>query len=116
MQTHLRGCFSMRAERRLVKQEHRAGSLPKLVLDRSPHNELLALGNDACWEIGAIRYERSRHDMHPFGNIIFVSIRCPYRLPQSLHQPTLELFVKRSTSTILSSLILFISLIGLPSA
>jgi hypothetical protein len=48
-------------------------------------------------EIGAIRWERSRHDVHPFQNMIFVSIHCPHSLPQSLRQPTLELFMKRST-------------------
>jgi hypothetical protein len=57
-----------------VKQEHQAGALPKLVCDRSLHNELLALGNKACREIGAIRWARSRHDLRPFEQISFVSI------------------------------------------
>jgi hypothetical protein len=47
----------------LIKQEHHAGALPKLVGDRAPHNELLALGNKACRDIGAIRWARSGHDL-----------------------------------------------------
>src|SRR5512144_531266 len=74
MQTHPCGGFSMRAERMLVKQEHQAGALPKLVGDRSLDNELLALGNKVCREIGAIRRARSRHDLRPFEQISFVSI------------------------------------------
>jgi hypothetical protein len=74
MQTHPCGGFPMRAERMLVKQEHQAGALPKLVGDRSLHNELLALRNKACREIGAIRWARSRHDLRPFEHISFVSI------------------------------------------
>ena len=58
----------------LVKQEHQAGALPKLVGDRSLDNELLALGNKACREIGAIHWARSRHDLRPFEQISFVSI------------------------------------------
>src|SRR5512144_1200625 len=74
MQTHPCGGFSMRAERMLVKQEHQAGALPKLVGDRSLDNELLALGNKVCREIGAIRRARSRHDLRPCEKISFVSI------------------------------------------
>jgi hypothetical protein len=64
----------MRAERMLVKQEHPAGTLPKLVGDRAPHNELLALGHKACREIGAIRWARAGHDLGPFEPMIFISI------------------------------------------
>jgi hypothetical protein len=71
--------------------------LAKLVLDRAPCDELLTLDHKRGGEIGAIRWERSRHDVHPFQNMIFVSIQCPHSLPQSLCQPTLELFLKRST-------------------
>jgi hypothetical protein len=38
-----------------VKQEHQAGSLAPLVLDRSPSDELLAWGNKSGGEIGAVR-------------------------------------------------------------
>jgi hypothetical protein len=93
MQTHPCGGFPMRAEGMLVKQEHQAGALPKLGGDRALHNELLALGNKACREIGAIRWGRSRHDLRPFEQIASYPYRGPYKLPQSLRQPTLEFIV-----------------------
>jgi hypothetical protein len=80
-----------------VRQEHQAGALAKLVGACALCDELWALGNKRGGAIGAIRWERSRQEGHPGQNILFVSICCPHRLPQSLSQPTLELFVKRRT-------------------
>ena len=64
-----------------MQQEHQAGTLPKLVLDRAPSTDLVAVSNETRGEIGAIRGERSRHNGHPFARILFVSIRSPHRLP-----------------------------------
>ena len=80
-----------------MQQEPQAGALAQLVLDRAPCDELLTLDHKRSGDIGTIRWERSRHDVHPFQNMIVVSIPCPHRLSQSLRQPTLELFLKRST-------------------
>lgn len=97
MQPHPSGRLPMGEERLGVKQEDQAGTLAQLVRDRAPSNELLALGNKCSGEIGAIRRERSGHDVYPFKSIRFGSIRSPHRVPQSLGQTTLELFMKRST-------------------
>jgi hypothetical protein len=80
-----------------VQQEHPASTLAKLILDCAPCDELLALDHKCGGEIGAIRWERSRHERHSLQNVIFGSIHFPHSLPQSLRQPTLELFMKRST-------------------
>jgi hypothetical protein len=64
-----------------VQQEHQAGALPKLVLDRASSTDLVAVSNKTRGEIGAIHGERSRHNGHPFARILFVSIRSPHRLP-----------------------------------
>jgi hypothetical protein len=97
MHPHPSGCLPMGEERLDVQQEDQAGTLAQLVLDRAPSHELLALGHKSSGEIGAIRRERSGHDGHPFQSILFESIRSPHKLPQSLGQTTLELFMKRST-------------------
>jgi hypothetical protein len=97
VQPHPSGRLPMGEDRLGVQQEDQAGALAKLILDRALRNELVALGNKSGREIGAIRRERSRHDVHPFNSVLFVSIRSPHRLPQSLRQTTLELFMKRTT-------------------
>jgi hypothetical protein len=78
VQTHSRGRLPMRQEGLRVQQEHQAGALAQLVLDRAPCDELWTLDHKRRGEIGAIRWERSRHDVHPFQNMIFVSIHCPH--------------------------------------
>jgi hypothetical protein len=80
-----------------VQQEHQASALAKLILDCAPCDELLALDHKCGGDIGAIRWERSRHERHSLQNVIFGSIHFPHSLPQSLRHPTLELFMKRST-------------------
>jgi hypothetical protein len=73
VQTHPRGRLHMRQEWLRVQQEHQAGALAKLVLDRTPSDELLALDHKGGGEIGAVRWERSRHEGHPFQRVIFVA-------------------------------------------
>jgi hypothetical protein len=97
VQTHPSSCLPRGKEWWRVHQQDQAGSLAKLVLDRSPGNERCALGNKRGGEIGAICRERSRPAVHPFKKRLFVSIRCPHRFPQSRSQTTRELFLKRST-------------------
>jgi hypothetical protein len=80
-----------------VQQEHQARALAKLILDCAPCDELLALDHKCGGAIGAIRWERSRHGRHSLRKVIFGSLHFSYSLPQSLRQPTLELFMKRST-------------------
>jgi hypothetical protein len=83
-----------------VQQEHQASALPELILDCAPCDELLALDHKGGGEIGAIGWERSRHERHSLQKVIFGSIHFPHSLPQSLRQPTLELFMKRSTKMV----------------
>jgi len=99
VQTHPSSCLHMGQEGRRRQQQHQAGALAPLVLNRSVCDEWLAWGHKSRGEIGAIRWQRSRHDVHPFEKGISVPIRCPHRLPQRLSQLTLELFVKRSTKS-----------------
>ena len=80
-----------------MQQEHQASALAKLILDGAPCDALLALDHKCGGELGAIRWERSRHERHSLQKVIFGSIHFPHSLPQSLRQPTLELFMKRST-------------------
>lgn len=41
-----------------MQQEHQAGTLPKLVLDRAPSTDLVAVSNETRGEIEAIRAGR----------------------------------------------------------
>jgi hypothetical protein len=54
VQPHPSGRLDMREERMVVKHEHHAGSLPKLILEYSLMNDLLAVGKKTRWKIGAI--------------------------------------------------------------
>lgn len=87
----------MREEWLCVQQEHQVRALAKLILDGAPCDDLLALDHKCGGEIGAIRWERSRHARHSLHKVISGSIHFPHSLPQNLRQPTLELFMKRST-------------------
>jgi hypothetical protein len=69
VQTHPSSCLRMGQEGMCRQQEHQAGALAKLVFDRALCDVLLALGHKSRWDIGAIRGERSRHDVHPFSKI-----------------------------------------------
>jgi hypothetical protein len=86
-----------------VQQEHQTGALAKLIGDRTPCDELLALDHERGGEIVAMRWERSRHEGHPLQKVLFVAIYSSYSLSQSLRQLTLELFMERSTKAMTNS-------------
>jgi hypothetical protein len=74
----------MREERLCVSQKHQASTLAQLILDCAPCDELLALDHKGGGELGAICWERSRHERHSLQKVILGSIHFPHSLPQSL--------------------------------
>ena len=61
-----------------MSHEHQARALAKLILDCAPCDELLALDHKCGGELGAIGWERSRHERHSLQKGIFGSIHLPH--------------------------------------